>query len=299
MIDWNLLRHFLAVAQTGSLSAAARRLGVSQPTVGRKIGELETDLDVVLFKRGARGFRLTEAGQSILESASRMEGEALAVERRISGHGTELAGAVRVSASEGIGAIWLTERLASLRATHPALAIEIVLDNQPVDLARREADVAVRLFRPKQRDLVARKVGKLAFGLYASPEYVAQRGAPKRLVDLASHDLILGIDGPVPPFARWFVAAAAGARVVFRTNSLLAQLEAAKRGWGITVQSCAVVSVAGGLVRVLPDAPIPSNDVWIVLHGDMRRSPRVRAVYQAIVTAFTKNAREVSGRAIV
>jgi DNA-binding transcriptional LysR family regulator len=286
----------LAVAQTGSLSAASRRLGVSQPTVGRQIAELEAQLDATLFERGARGFRLTELGQSILESASRMEGEALAVERRISGRAAELSGAVRVSASEGIGALWLTEKLAPMRATHPALAIEIALDNQPVDLGRREADIAVRLFRPKQRDLVARKVGKLAFGLYASPEYLARKGAPKRLSDLAEHDLILSTESPVPSFASWFVAAARGARVVYRSNSLIAQIEAAKRGWGITVAACCVAGVAGGTARVLPDAPIPTNEVWIVLHGDMRTSARVRAVYQAIATAFTKHAREVSGR---
>src|SRR5438874_2503454 len=124
MIAWDLLRHFLAVAQTGSLSAAARRLGVSQPTVGRQIGELEAQAGVVLFERGGRGFRLTAAGQAILESATRMDAEAIAVERRLAGRDAELSGAVRVSATEGIGAFWLPERLAALRTTHPAIAVE-------------------------------------------------------------------------------------------------------------------------------------------------------------------------------
>jgi DNA-binding transcriptional LysR family regulator len=217
------------------------------------------------------------------------------VERRLAGQGAELAGAVRVSATEGVGAMWLTSKLAALRVSHPAIAIEILLDNAPVDLGRREADIAVRLFRPKQRELVARKVGKLGFGLYASPAYLAKRGAPKRQVDLAEHDLILGIEGQAASFMAWFTAAASGARVVFRSNSLLAQLEAARRGWGIAVASCAVADAAGGLTRVLEGAPIPPSDVWLVLHSDMRRSARVRVVYQAIAQAFTKNAREVSG----
>ena len=176
-LDWTALRDFLAVAETGSLSRAARRLGVSQPTLTRRMAALEERLRTELFRRTPRGVELTEAGESILPAARQMEQEAHAVELAISGRDAALAGLVRVTATEGLGIHWLTPALAEFQLAHPAIEIQLLLQNQVLNLLQREADIAVRLSRPLQSDLVARKVGELAFGLYASREYLDERRA--------------------------------------------------------------------------------------------------------------------------
>ena len=189
-LDWNLIKSFVAVAETGSLSAAARRLASSQPTVGRHIAELEREIGVTLFRRGRRGYALTEAGNTLFERGLAVSQKATAFSRLALGSVEAIEGTVRIAASEVMAACVLPAMIARLRIEEPGLEIEIVASNQVENLLRRDADIAVRMVRPAQNELVARKVADIGLRACAAISYLDRRGRPAVFADLAQHDLI-------------------------------------------------------------------------------------------------------------
>ena len=288
-LDWTALRDFLAVAETGSLSRAARRLGVSQPTLTRRMAGLEERLRTELFRRTPRGVELTEAGESILPSARQMEQEAHAALLAISGRDAALAGVVRVTATEGLGIHWLTPALARFQQENPAIEIQLLIQNQVLNLLQREADIAVRLSRPQQSDLVGRKVGEMAFGLYASRAYLERSGRPESLADLARHRCVA-----FDETARWATGPGASieralstATVAYRANSGQAQLAAIRAGCGVGVAARFLADRHAELVQVLPETEV-ALEIWLITHPALRRSARMRAVFDFLVERFAE-----------
>ncbi len=297
MWDWSGLQYLLSIADTGNQSAAARQLNVSQPTVGRRLAKLEHDLGTKLFDRTPDGFVLTAAGEQLLEHARRIEQESIAAHRAISGGDSALAGTVRISATEALGITWLTPALARLQAVHPGMRIELVIENAAVNLLRREADIAVRLFRPTQNELVGRYLGLHAMGFYATPGYLERHGLPASVAELAQH-AIVGFDESMSfiPHVRWLDQQISPDQVVFRSNSNLAQLQATQSGLGIGLLSCFVADRAGGIVRVLPDADVKGHEIWLVTHSDLRRSARIRTVYDHLADLIGQERQALAGQ---
>src|SRR5215831_17144703 len=197
--DWSLYRSFLAVVRTGSLSAAARALGITQPTVGRHIAALEQTLGGrPLFTRSQSGLLPTDVARELLPHAESMDAAADALVRTASARASEVAGTVRITASEVVGAEVLPPILTEFRRLYPRVEIELNLSNQTVDLLRRDADIAVRMVKPEQQSLVARKAGEVALVFFATREYLDRQGTPRTLDDLDSHTLI-GFDKTLPP----------------------------------------------------------------------------------------------------
>lgn len=308
-MDWDALRVVLAVAEGGSFSAAARRLRISQPTVGRRIADIEARLSTRLFDRSARRMTLTPAGEIMVEAARRMEAEADAVSRQLAGHDRQLTGSVRISSTEGLGVGWLTPRLAGLRETLPGIDIEMVIDNAAVNLSKREADIAVRLRHDRtegrhgfddQPTLVGRKVGVLAFGLYAAAAYLDRHGAPRTSADLAVHQTIGFDEGEARlDYAAWYSGLTQPARAAYRSNNLLAQIAAAKAGWGIAIIAKVLADAEPDLRPVLPALRIPTLDIWLVTHADLQQTARIRAVVDALAELFDAEADRLAGRTAV
>jgi DNA-binding transcriptional LysR family regulator len=291
--SWDGLRLFLTVVERRSLSAGARALGISQPTATRRIAELEQALGARLLLRQSRGVVPTPAGEEVLAEARRMAEGANAALRRASGDGaTPVARTIRIAATEGLGCIWLPRHLASLRAQLPGLRVEILVDNAAADLGARQADIAVRLFRPRQPDLVARKVATLGFGFFASPAYLAERGTPRRLEDLRAHDHVgyMETGTLAPPYIRWLRRQIPPERFVAAASSLLAVAELARRGHGLVLGTTGLLFDDRQLVRVLPRLEVPSLDVWLTTHTDVRKDPMVAATLGALTALFVREA---------
>lgn len=287
-ISWELYRSFLGVLREGSLSGAARALGVAQPTVGRHIAELEQALGLPLFTRSQTGLLPTEAARALRSHAEAMDSTAASFRRAAESHGDGVRGTVRVSASDVVGAEVLPPILASLSERHPQLTIELVLSNRVQDLLRREADIAVRMTQPKQDVLVARRVADVVIGLHARKDYLSRHGTPKKPEDLAKHSLI-GFDEETP-----FIRAASSklpgwTRSSFRlrTDSDLAQLALIRAGCGIGACQVAIAKRDESLVRVLPRHVELKLATWITMHQDLRSSARCKVTFDALVEAFT------------
>ncbi len=279
MPDWNDLRYFLAISREGTLAAAARALRVDATTVGRRLTVLEEELGTRLFERTPGRFVLTTAGQGIRGTVEEMEASVLAVERRAGGEDARLAGVVRVTTTEAFAVNHLLPRFGAFRERHPGIEVQFLTDYGSLDLARREADVAVRLTRPKEASLVARKVGEIAISLYAAEGYLARRGLPDPAVGFAGHDVIGYADAAAKwPEARWMGEVATSARVVLRCNSLLSVIAATGAGVGLGLMPCFQGDTAVGLRRVLPPVAALRRDIWLVVHPDLQQSARVRAV---------------------
>jgi len=294
-IEWELYRSLLGVLREGSLSGAARALGIAQPTVGRHIAALESALGLALFTRSQTGLIPTEAALALRPHAQAMESTAAALERVAASYGDGVRGVVRVTASEVIGIEVLPAVIAALRARYPDLRVELVLSNSVQDLLQREADVAVRMTPPRQEQLVARRVGVIELGLHASAAYLERHGTPVSLEALSGHTLI-GYDRP-PSFARaalrqhpWF----AREQIALRTDSDVAQLALMRAGAGIGICQAALARRTPALVRVLPDAFSMLLPAWITMHEDLRDSPRCRVTFDALVDALTAHAAAVS-----
>jgi DNA-binding transcriptional LysR family regulator len=282
-IEWELYRSFLGVLRTGSLSGAARLLGVAQPTVGRHVAALEAALGLALFTRSQNGLLATDAALALRPYAEAMQSTAAALERAATGFGDGVRGVVRVTASEVIGVEVLPPILRDLRARHPELRVELVLSNAMQDLLHREADIAVRMAAPRQDQLVARRVGAIELGLHAARGYLERHGMPASVEALGQHALI-GYDSitpfvrqsleRLPPFGRQGFA--------FRTDGDLAQLALIRAGAGIGFCQAPLAKREPLLERVLAQDFALRLDTWVAMHEDLRGSPRCRVTFDAL-----------------
>lgn len=278
-LDWNLIRSFVAVAETGSLSGAARRLGASQPTLGRHVAELEAALAVTLFRRGRSGYELTEAGLALYGRGKAVAEQAAAFARLAQGRTETIAGTVRVTASEVIAACALPAMMARLAVVEPDIEVEIVASNQVTSLLRRDADIAIRMTEPAQLDLVARKIADLPLVACAARSYLERKGRPERPEDLLDHDLV-GFDRGtelIDGFGKFGIAIDRHA-FRFRSDNQIVLWEALRAGNGIGFAQAVLVARDPLLEQVLPDLPMPSLPMWLAMHGDVRTSARIRRV---------------------
>jgi DNA-binding transcriptional LysR family regulator len=252
-ISWELYRSFLGVLEEGSLSGAARALDIAQPTVGRHIAALERSFRIALFTRSQTGLMPTEAAQSLRGFAESMQSTAASLERAAASQGAGVRGTVRVTCSDVVGVEVLPPIVTALRDQYPELKVELVLSNRVQDLLRREADIAVRMVRPRQALLVARRVGQIAVGLFAHQQYLARHGTPSSVADLATHSLI-GFDKTTEYIRNASKAFTDWRREGFamRTDSDLAQLALIRSGAGIGVCQAVIASRDEAIVRVLP-----------------------------------------------
>ncbi len=283
-IGWELYRSYLGVLQEGSLSGAARAMGIAQPTVGRHIAALEKSLGVTLFTRSQTGLLPTEAALALQTFAEAMSSSATALKRAAEGQGSGINGTVRITASEVMGVEVLPPIITQLQSTYPDLKVELVLTNRVQDLLQREADIAVRMTQPKQEQLIARRVGQVQLGLHAHPTYLQQRGTPTSLADLAHHALI-GFDEETP-----FVRAARKGfplwnRDAFavRTDSDLAQLAMIRAGSGIGICQVNLAARDPQLVHVLPGSIPLALEIWLTMHEDLRNNPRCKVTFDALL----------------
>jgi DNA-binding transcriptional LysR family regulator len=293
-VAWDDQRAFLAVLEEGSLSAAARRLGVAQPTMRARIEALERALGTVLFTRSVNGFVPTEQARALGDSARAMARASEAFVRAASALPGETAGVVRLSVSEFVGIEVLPPMLAGLRARHPKLIVEMVLSNASADLLEQEVDIAVRMHPPRHEALIAKKIGTIQLGLFAHVDYLARRGLPETPADLSTHDFIgpdrAGVDLQLAGTLSAFISRD---QFVVRTDSHPAQLAAARAGLGIAVVQ-RPIGLADPLLRpVLPSSmTIARLDTWIVAHENLRMLPRVHAVFDHLVAAFKRYAQD-------
>jgi DNA-binding transcriptional LysR family regulator len=288
-VSWDDQHIFLAVLEGGSLSAAARALGMAQPTVRARLEALEQALGTVLFTRSSQGLLPTDQARALHDHARAMDHASKAFLRAASAPPGEVRGTVRLSVAELVGVEVLPPMLAGLRARHPGLAVEVDLSNVGANLSEQAADVAVRMYAPSQDTLVARKVGGIALGLFAHRDYVAARGRPATLDDLAAHDMI----GPDRSAADRRIAEAklppaVLARLLVRTDHHPAQLAFARAGLGIVVMHRALGQADPRLVHLLPDLVVDTLPVWVVTHRDLRHEPRIRATLDHLVDEFTR-----------
>ncbi|PWC36354.1 LysR family transcriptional regulator [Azospirillum sp. TSO35-2] len=281
-MNWDDLRVFLALARSGSLSATARALGVDHSTVARRVAALESDLGVRLFDRLPRGYAPTPEGEEFVDLARRVEDGVLAVERHARGQPGEPAGTVRLSAPPALASHFLAPRLARLRRSMPKLVVELIGDIRAVSLTRREADLALRLSRPEDDGLIARRIGAMGYGLYAARDYLD--GHAPADWEFIGYDESLGH----VPQQHWLRQVAGDRPVAFRANDLMSLHAAARAGIGIAAIPHFLGRSDPALTMVPAEATPPRpRDLWLLVHPDLRRSARVRAVMDALVAIIT------------
>lgn len=283
MIDWEDIRHFLAVAQRGTLSGAARALKVDHATVSRRLAALETALDIRLVDRLPRSCRLTAAGKQVLERAREMEAGAHGIARLAKAAHTPLAGGVTLSAPPVLVTHLLVGQLVRFRADYPDIRLSLSAQGQQISLSRREADIAVRLVRPDEAGSMARKIGTMPFGLYAHRSY-AHLAAPEswqfiafepRYADMPQQSWLLGIAGKRP--------------VVCELNHIGEHLIAARAGVGVVGLPCFLGEADRDLVRIHDGVPPFARDIWLVVHRDLGKTPMVRAVMDFVAAVISEN----------
>jgi DNA-binding transcriptional LysR family regulator len=286
--DWSHYRAFLAIMREGSLSGAARELGLTQPTLGRQVAELEQSLGTALFIRSPRGLVPTDAARDISPHAEAMAAAAGAIKRTASGGKTAAAGTVRITASDMIGAEVLPSLLVGFRRVNPAVTIELALSNRVEDLLRGEADIAVRMLRPSQQALVTRRIGSVSLGLYAHRLYLEASPAPDTLDALTRDHALIGFDQETP-FIRGLLNRFPVTRNQFalRTDSDLAHLAAVRAGFGIGFVQHGIARRDPALVPILPGEISLTLDLWLALHEDLRASRRLRLMMDHLAEGFT------------
>ncbi|WP_299699014.1 LysR family transcriptional regulator [uncultured Tateyamaria sp.] len=278
--DWSQIQSFAAVAEHGSLSAAARAQNSSQPTLSRHIAQLEATLGTRLFDRSSGGMILTDEGTDLLAHATTMADAAARFGTDRDGHGKEIAGTVRLTASHVVANFILPPILCELHATYPGIEIEVIASDTTENLLRREADIALRMYRPTQPDVIAKHIADLPLGAYAAPSYIAKHGAPDTLDDLMHHSIIgydrssLIIDGFAQrgfKVGRDFFA--------FRSDDQVLCWHMVVAGYGIGFGQRRVGDTDPRVIRVSKDMDVGSMPLWLTAHPDLRRIPRVRRVY--------------------
>lgn len=285
-LDWDDARLLLALLRAPSLAAGSRALGVDKSTVSRRIEALEHALGAKLFVRTREGVRPTALGERLRGHAERIEAEVLALSRAAEAGGDEIGGRVRVATTEGMAVRLVQFGLLNLRARYPGLELELLGGNAPVDLARGEAELALRVRPTSDPSLKVQVLGKFAIALFGSPVYLRSRGAPRGPADLAGHDVLLP-SGELEalPEARW-LREQPGVRVALRSSSLPALVEAAARGYGLLPVTRAWGESTPGLEALFDLEAIPPRPTWLVAHPDVAQQPAVRCVADAIRAGF-------------
>jgi DNA-binding transcriptional LysR family regulator len=283
--DWSLYRSFLAILQEGSLSAAARALGLTQPTIARHIAALEKCIGFELFVRSRQGLSPTEGALELKPYAESLAATTAAMMRAASGQANAVKGTVRVSVSEIMGAEVLPSILATLRERYPRIEIELVLSNAVDNLLRRDADIAVRMVEPVQEALVIKRVGTVTLGLHAHRRYLDRVGRPHTLDNLEHHSLI-GFDRETPAVRsmRQRARGIENVRFALRTDSDIAQLMAIRAGFGIGICQVALALRDPNVERVLPGVFQLRLGVWLVMHENLRSTPRCRAMFDGLAS---------------
>ncbi len=281
--DWNQARAFLATAEEGSLSAAARALGQTQPTLGRQVTALEEELGVVLFERIGRSLALTPSGLELLDHVRAMGEAAGRISMAASGRSQSIEGQVCISASDAMAAYFLPGVLKRLREMAPKIEIEVVASNALSDLRRREADIAIRHVRPEQPDLIAKLVRESKAHLYASSEFIAREGRPATPEDLSNSDFI-GFGQTDRLLTALNGAGLSLTRSNFRigSESGVVAWELMKQGLGIGIMSEEIAALTPGIERILPDLPPFTFPVWLTTHRELRSSARIRLVFDLL-----------------
>lgn len=295
--SWDLFETFLAVMDGGSLSAASRALRTAQPTIRRRIAALEEALGTALFTRATNGLVPTEAAQATLVHARAMAASAQAMTRATSGGTDEARGTVRLAASEVVGTEVLPGLLRPLLERFPGLQLELVVSNRLEDLLRRDADVAIRMGRPTQAALVAKRVGAIPVGLFAHRTYLERFGQPRQLADLSAHRLIGGDrQRALLEVLNQSGAGLSAKHFAVRVDDDVTQLAATRAGLGIGAAQVPLASRWRELERVLPKLQFPL-ETWVVMHEDLRSVKRVRLVFDHLIAALTAYVAAGTGRA--
>ncbi len=284
MFDWNDLRYFLAVARAGSTLAASRSLKVSQATVSRRIGVLETAVGTPLFVRKPSGYTLTPRGTAVLASAESVEGAVQTFSDTIAAESRRLTGVVRLTTVEAAANRWIIPALPAFNARYPDIRIEIDSSTEHLNLLRGEAEIALRFSsKPLDESLIARQLMQLEETVYASAALAAQIGMPKTVADLVTYPFILYTgDGPAM-LDEWVEEAVPGAVVAHRASSVFGVIAGIKAGLGVSVLPCLLGDDEPGLVRLLPPIPELTTPGWLITTDAARRQPHVRAVIDFLV----------------
>lgn len=294
MLDWDDLRHFLAIHREGTLSRAATELGINATTVGRRLAALEEQVAARLFDRTPDGYLLTPAGRDLLARVERMEQEAFALEREIVGADQRLSGLVRVTATEMIATRFIAPELPRFRKEFPDITLDLVCTTRTVSLSRREADIALRLARPREDHVVTRKLSSIPLALYASREYVARAGNPVSAeTNLVGHNVILFAD--VRAFSvenEWFSQRLEGAKIALRSDSVSSIYSATLAGVGIALLPRAVADREPELVHVPTVTSPEPRVIWQTVSADLQKSARIRAVLDFLSEIFSPLGRQ-------
>ncbi len=287
--DWSLVRSFLSALDHGSLLGAARALGTTQPTLGRHIAELESQLGVVLFERTGRGLLPTDMALRLAESARAMENGALQLGRSVSGAEEGVSGTVRLTASQPVACILLPPVLAQMRLALPQVQVELVSSNDVSNLLRREADIALRMVQPDQASLVVKRIAKVTLGAYAHRDYLRRRGMPRQMQDLIGHELVGGDrdETLLRGFASFGYPLPREA-FAFRCDDLIAYWQAVRAGLGVGFVADYVAATDPQVVPILPMIKIAPLPIWLTVHREIRTSRRIRAVYDFLAGAVPK-----------
>ncbi len=279
-MNWDDLRYFLAVHRAGTLARAANELSINATTVGRRLTALETELETKLFDRTPEGFALTPSGHTLLPRAERMEAEAHAVERDVVGADSRLEGSVRLTATEMLATRFVAPHLPRFHAEHPAISLELHCTNEVVSLARREADIALRLARPREDNVITKQLADIPLALYASHGYVKRHGLPEDPEhSLAGHRALMFAASRHFRYENdWYEPRAADATIVMRADSVTLIYASAVSGLGIALLPRAVAELDERLVRIDTESAPKPRVVWQTMHRDMRSTARIRAV---------------------
>lgn len=285
-LDWDNLRVFLAIAREGSLSGAARVLQTTQPTLGRKLAQMEKDMGARLLERHPKGYTLTNLGEAVIANAERIEAEVIATERAISGKDIALEGNVRVTSVDILSSKVLVPAIAKIQCKHPKITVELINDARMLDLTRREADIAIRFTRFKSNELIVRKLGTFRAGFYASKSYLEKFGTPNAqnsachsiidvLEDQSHLEEMITLRQNLPM-----------ARTAIRTNSRDNMIKAVEAGIGIGCLPKIGVTGIENIIELRLEKELSPREVWLGVHADLQRTPRIRAVIDAIAEGF-------------
>ncbi|MBB5017196.1 DNA-binding transcriptional LysR family regulator [Chitinivorax tropicus] len=287
MNDWDDWRVFLAVMEAGSFTKAAECLSLNQPTVGRRIEALENQLGEKLFQRHARGLRPTELADKLLPHVRLMADGATSASRVAASQGDCIQGVVTLSAAPAVANGWLARKLADFHCRHPKLEISLQGNSKVVDLNAGEADIAIRLFRPDEPQLVIRRLGVVANRFYAHPDYLASQGEPYTLGDLAGHDMV-GFSDMLSSYEMVWLNQhiPANTRYVLKTNHAMTAMQFVSAGGGIALLPDYVATLNPALKVVCPETVIHLRDIWLVMHRDLAKTARIRALADFLIEAF-------------